>query len=114
MFIQVLMDQGIVAPVAFSSFYIGLGAMERKSKEEIYQEWRKKFPKTWQVRSRQKRQQNLAFQIGNTNSRIFLVGVGGIVHATGPDPFGNCMPLPRLLLRALCEPSVIGFDECYR
>ena len=32
----------------------------------------------------------------------------------GPDPFRNCMPLPRLLLRALCEPSVIGFDECYR
>ena len=36
--------------------------------------------------------------------------VGGIVHSTGPDPFGNCMPLPRLLLRALCEPLVIGFD----
>ena len=36
--------------------------------------------------------------------------VGGIVRATGPDPFGNCMPLPCLLLRALCELSVVDFD----
>ena len=37
------------------------------------------------------------------------LGVGGIVHTMGPDPFGNCMPLPRLLPRALCELFVIGF-----
>ena len=35
--------------------------------------------------------------------------VSGIVPATGPDPFGNCMPPPRLSLRALCEPQVISF-----
>lgn len=43
------MDQGVIAPIAFSSFYIGLGALEFKSREEIYLEWREKFPKTWQV-----------------------------------------------------------------
>ena len=35
--------------------------------------------------------------------------VGGIVRATGPDPFGNCMALPRQLPVALCEPSVTSF-----
>ena len=36
--------------------------------------------------------------------------IGGIVHATGPDPFGNCMPLPRLSRGALCELPLISFE----
>ena len=44
------------------------------------------------------------------------LGVGGIVRATGPDPFGNCMLLPRLLLGALYELPGISFaivkDHC--
>ena len=43
------------------------------------------------------------------NSVEFPTLVSGIVRATGPDPFGNCMPLPRPSLRALCEPSTTSF-----
>ena len=39
--------------------------------------------------------------------------VGGIVRAMGPDPFENCMPLHHLLLRTLCELSVIDFTLGY-
>ena len=45
----VLADQIFFAPVALSSFYVCLTAMEFKSKAEIYAEWEHKFPKTWKV-----------------------------------------------------------------
>ena len=44
-----LIDQTVFAPIALSSFYIGLTALEFKSPAEVYEEWREKFPKTWQV-----------------------------------------------------------------
>ena len=47
------------------------------------------------------------YQLGAREAHQLLVG--GIVHATGPDPFGNCMPLPRPLLRTLCELLVTSF-----
>ena len=47
------------------------------------------------------------YQLGAREAHQLLVG--GIAHATGPDPFGNCTPLPRPLLRALCELSVTSF-----
>jgi hypothetical protein len=47
---QVFLDATLFAPVALSSFYIGLTALEGKSTQEIYQEWKNKFPITWKVR----------------------------------------------------------------
>jgi len=44
---KVLMDQTCFAPVGLSMFYIGLSALEGKSREGIYKEWREKFPNTW-------------------------------------------------------------------
>ena len=35
---------------------------------------------------------------------------GGIVRAARSEPFGNCMPLPRLLVRPLCEAPRVDFD----
>ena len=46
---KVVMDQTCFAPVGLSMFYIGLSALEGKSKEGIYKEWREKFPNTWAV-----------------------------------------------------------------
>ena len=46
----VLVDQLCFAPVALTSFYVGLSALELKSVEEIKEEWKSKFPKTWAVR----------------------------------------------------------------
>jgi len=43
----VLADQLCFAPVALSSFYICLSALEFKSWPEIKDEWKAKFPKTW-------------------------------------------------------------------
>ena len=45
-----LVDQLFFAPVALSSFYVGLTVLEGKSTQEVYEEWRKKFPGTWKVR----------------------------------------------------------------
>ncbi len=47
--LKVIADQIIFAPAALSSFYIGLTALEFKSTDEIYHEWRTKMPKTWAV-----------------------------------------------------------------
>ena len=47
---KVFLDQTCFAPVGLSAFYIGLTAMEGKSVDAIYQEWREKFPNTWAVR----------------------------------------------------------------
>lgn len=44
---KVFLDQTCFAPVGLSAFYIGLTAMEGKSVDAIYQEWREKFPNTW-------------------------------------------------------------------
>ena len=46
---KVAMDQTMFAPVGLSCFYIGLSAMEGKNKDEVYEEWREKFPNTWAV-----------------------------------------------------------------
>ena len=46
---KVFMDQTCFAPVGLSMFYIGLSALEGKSREGIYKEWREKFPNTWAV-----------------------------------------------------------------
>ena len=43
------MDQTCFAPVALSSFYIGLSVMEGKDSDGVYKEWREKFPNTWAV-----------------------------------------------------------------
>ena len=48
---QVLIDQSVFAPIGLSSFYIGLTTLEFKSPQEVYDEWREKFPKTWQVKA---------------------------------------------------------------
>jgi len=44
---KVAMDQTCFAPVALSSFYIGLSVMEGKDSDGVYKEWREKFPNTW-------------------------------------------------------------------
>ncbi len=46
---QVLIDQVLFAPFALSAFYVGLSTLERKTRDDIYLEWREKFPKTWMV-----------------------------------------------------------------
>jgi len=46
---KVLMDQTMFAPVALSAFYIGLATLEGKDNEEIYKEWKTKFPNTWAI-----------------------------------------------------------------
>jgi len=43
----VVTDMLCFAPVALSSFYICVSALEGKSWPEIKEEWRAKFPKTW-------------------------------------------------------------------
>ena len=45
----VLVDQVFFAPVALTSFYGGLSAMEGKSIQEIKEELKVKVPKTWAV-----------------------------------------------------------------
>ena len=45
----VLVDQVFFAPVALTSFYGGLSAMEGKSIQEIKEELKAKIPKTWAV-----------------------------------------------------------------
>jgi hypothetical protein len=47
---KVALDQAIFAPVALSSFYIGLSLLEGQDRNAIYTEWRTKFPHTWAVR----------------------------------------------------------------
>lgn len=47
---KVFLDQTCFAPVGLSAFYVGLTAMEGKSVDAIYKEWREKFPNTWAVR----------------------------------------------------------------
>jgi len=44
---KVAMDQTCFAPVALTSFYVGLSLLEGKDKEGVYQEWNNKFWKTW-------------------------------------------------------------------
>eukprot|EP00088_Acartia_fossae_P010423 TRINITY_DN15191_c0_g3_i1.p1 TRINITY_DN15191_c0_g3~~TRINITY_DN15191_c0_g3_i1.p1 ORF type:complete len:192 (-),score=20.36 TRINITY_DN15191_c0_g3_i1:158-733(-) len=44
---KVALDQSCFAPVALSTFYIGLSTLEGKDKDGIYEEWRQKFPNTW-------------------------------------------------------------------
>lgn len=44
---QVLLDQLLFAPVALSSFYVGLSILEGKDAEGVFREWRYKFPGTW-------------------------------------------------------------------
>jgi len=44
---KVFLDQTCFAPVGLSAFYVGLTAMEGKSVDAIYKEWREKFPNTW-------------------------------------------------------------------
>ena len=46
---KVGMDQAIFAPVALSSFYIGLSLLEGQDRQGVYTEWRTKFPHTWAV-----------------------------------------------------------------
>jgi hypothetical protein len=46
---KVALDQAIFAPVALSSFYIGLSLLEGKDRAAVYTEWRSKFPNTWAV-----------------------------------------------------------------
>ena len=46
---KVFLDQTCFAPVGLSAFYVGLTAMEGKSVDAIYKEWREKFPNTWAV-----------------------------------------------------------------
>jgi len=43
----VAVDQVVFAPVALTSFYVGLSLMELKSRDEIIAEWKTKLPKTW-------------------------------------------------------------------
>ena len=47
------LDQTCFAPFALTSFYCGLSALEFISIEEIYAEWKAKFPGTWAVRHSQ-------------------------------------------------------------
>ena len=54
----VLVDQLCFAPVALTSFYVGLSALELKSVEEIKEEWKSKFPKTWAVRQNMAKEAN--------------------------------------------------------
>ena len=41
----------VFAPVALSSFYVGLAALEGHDIKAIKDEWREKFPGTWAVRT---------------------------------------------------------------
>jgi len=44
---KVAMDQTLFAPVGLTCFYVGLTALEGKTREEVYQEWSEKFWNTW-------------------------------------------------------------------
>ena len=46
---KVAMDQTCFAPVALTSFYVGLSVLEGKDRAGVYKEWREKFPNTWAV-----------------------------------------------------------------
>jgi hypothetical protein len=76
---KVALDQAIFAPVALSSFYIGLSLLEGKDRAAVYTEWRSKFPNTWAVSYT--RGYVLGFSL-SSRSRGRYFSAGGVKIAT--------------------------------
>lgn len=69
---QVVFDQTCFAPFALTSFYCGLSALEFVSLEEIYKEWRAKFPGTWAVRLSQTGRNSRCINVFSLQTSVFI------------------------------------------